>query len=320
MASSQTTVQILMPAMGESVTEGVVLEWRKQVGERVAVDEAIVEISTDKVDAEVPSPAAGVLCSINVEPDQTVEVGQLLGEIETDASAQAAPDAEAPDPDAEAGAVNRSAAASNGETTSETAGERPAAEEGNRATAGGDSAPAGAGNGDANATPVAARMAAGHGIDLASISPTGPRGRVTKQDVEAAIDGGAATPGAAAAPAPANGSSRPIRGPAATLVRFMDASRSIPTATSFRTLTVDVLAERRAALKAAGRRLSFTHLIAWAIVTAARELPVMADAFEEVEGRPHRVTPGSISLGIAVDVERKGARSLVVPVLRDASS
>ncbi|MGI8661133.1 MAG: multifunctional oxoglutarate decarboxylase/oxoglutarate dehydrogenase thiamine pyrophosphate-binding subunit/dihydrolipoyllysine-residue succinyltransferase subunit, partial [Thermoleophilaceae bacterium] len=190
---------------------------------------------------------------------------------------------------------------------------------GNGATAGDASAPAGAGDGDANATPVAARVAAGHGIDLTSVSGTGPRGRVTKQDVEAAIDGTASTPAAAPA-APAGGSSKPIRGPAATLVRFMDASRSIPTATSFRTLTVEVLAERRAALKAAGRRLSFTHLIAWAIVAAARELPVMADAFEEVEGKPHRVTPGSISLGMAVDVERKGSRSLVVPVLRDASS
>ncbi len=320
MASSQTTVQILMPAMGESVTEGVVLEWRKRVGERVEVDEGLVEISTDKVDVEVPSPVAGVLCSINVEPDQAVEVGQVLGEIETDASAPAAPDAEAPDPDAEAragrnpvgGAANRvahgSAAASNGDATGETAT---------------DSALADPVVADANATPVAARMAASHGIDLASIGGTGPRGRVTKQDVEAAVDSGAANATRARAAdrvAAPGGSSKPIRGPAATLVRFMDASRSIPTATSFRTLTVDALAERRAALKAAGRRLSFTHLIAWAIVQAAREMPVMADSFEEVEGKPHRVTPGSLSLGMAVDVERKGARSLVVPVLADAGS
>src|SRR5680860_842170 len=101
----------------------------------------------------------------------------------------------------------------------------------------------------------------------------------------------------------------------------MDESLSIPTATSFRTLEVDTLAERRAALKAAGRKLSFTHLIAWAIVQAARDMPVMANSFAEVDGKPHRVTPGAISLGLAVDMQRKdGSRSLVVPVIRDAST
>src|SRR4051794_31560235 len=83
MATRTTTVQITMPQMGESVTEGTVLEWRKQVGERVEADEPIVELSTDKVDAEVPAPAAGTLSKILVEPDETVEVGQVLGEIET---------------------------------------------------------------------------------------------------------------------------------------------------------------------------------------------------------------------------------------------
>ena len=82
MAAPGTTVQITMPAMGESVTEGVVLEWLKQVGDRVEVDEGLVEISTDKVDAEVPSPAAGILTAINVAPDETVTVGTVLGEIE----------------------------------------------------------------------------------------------------------------------------------------------------------------------------------------------------------------------------------------------
>ena len=75
MATQGTTVQITMPAMGESVTEGTVLEWLKQVGDTVAVDEPLVEVSTDKVDAEVPSPAAGVLAKILVEADETVQVG-----------------------------------------------------------------------------------------------------------------------------------------------------------------------------------------------------------------------------------------------------
>ncbi len=101
----------------------------------------------------------------------------------------------------------------------------------------------------------------------------------------------------------------------------MDESRSIPTATSFRTLAVDELAGRRGQLKAAGRKLSFTHLIAWAIVRATDDMPVMANAFTEVEGKPHRVTPEAVSLGLAVDAERKdGTRSLVVPVIRNAST
>src|SRR5215218_3804139 len=96
MATPATTVQITMPAMGESVTEGVVLEWLKQVGDRVEVDEGLVEISTDKVDAEVPSPAAGILTAINVAPDETVTVGTVLGEIEVGegGSPPAAPAAE----------------------------------------------------------------------------------------------------------------------------------------------------------------------------------------------------------------------------------
>ena len=82
MATQTTTVQITMPAMGESVTEGTVLEWLKQVGDAVTADEPLVEVSTDKVDAEVPSPATGTLVKILVEPDQTVQVGAPLGEIE----------------------------------------------------------------------------------------------------------------------------------------------------------------------------------------------------------------------------------------------
>src|SRR2546423_1288561 len=76
-----TTVQITMPQMGESVTEGTILEWLKQVGDEVEAEEGIVEVSTDKVDAEVPAPAAGILTKILVEPDETVPVGTVLGEI-----------------------------------------------------------------------------------------------------------------------------------------------------------------------------------------------------------------------------------------------
>src|SRR4051795_12712981 len=94
-----TTTQVTMPAMGESVTEGTVLEWHKQEGDPVEVDDVLVEISTDKVDAEVPSPAAGVLLKIHAQEGDTVQVGALLVEIAPGgdgASAPSAPEAEAP--------------------------------------------------------------------------------------------------------------------------------------------------------------------------------------------------------------------------------
>jgi len=300
-ATPQTTVSVVMPAMGESVTEGTVLTWLKQVGDVVAVDEPLVEVSTDKVDAEVPSPAAGVLLSIAVEPDQTVQVGEVLGEIDANGGPPR-PQQDDP-PQADPGSRGEAASAPPGD---------------GRATDAAPPTPASSGNGDTGTTPVAARMAKTLGVDLAAVTGTGPRGRITKGDVEAASNGEA--DGAPKAPAtPGVAEMEPIRGPAATLVRFMEDSRSIPTATSFRTLSVDTLASRRAELKAAGRRLSFTHLIAWAIVAATEDLPVMANSFAEVDGRPHRVRPATVNLGLAVDLQRKdGTRSLVVPVIKNA--
>jgi multifunctional 2-oxoglutarate metabolism enzyme len=276
-AAEPELVDVTFPQMGDSVAEGTIVEWRKQVGDAVAAEEPIVEISTDKVDAEVPSPVAGEVAEILVQPDETVSVGAVLCRIAAGSTAPSEAPARAPEPEVSA------------------------------------PAPAPAANGDAGATPVAARIASAHGLDLDAVSGSGPRGRVTKDDVLRALerDGG---------PAPAEPGTTPIRGPAATLVRLMNESRSIPTATSFRTLPVDILAARRRALKDAGRKLSFTHLIAWAIVQAAREMPVMAHSYAEVDGKPQRVEPGTVSLGLAVDVERKdGTRTLLVPVIKGAS-
>ena len=112
-----------------------------------------------------------------------------------------------------------------------------------------------------------------------------------------------------------------MKGSAAALARYMDQSRSIPTATSFRTLTVTALDARRRELKAAGRKVSFTHLIAYAIARAAADMPVMAEHFAEIDGRPHRVSDGQVNLGLAVDVEKKdGSRTLMVPVIENAAN
>ena len=119
----------------------------------------------------------------------------------------------------------------------------------------------------------------------------------------------------------------PITGPAARLVANMTESLSVPTATSFRDIPAGTLDARRKALNAqlaatgAGKKISFTHLIGYAIVRAAKRFPVMTHAFQEIEGKPHRVDPGAIGLGLAVDVEKKdGSRALVVPVIKHAEA
>ena len=295
-------VDLTLPALGESVLEGTVLEWHKAVGDAVERDEVLVEVSTDKVDAEVTAPASGTLAEILVNADETVAVGAVLGRM---AAGAAAGPAAAPPSAPAAGPAD---------------GSSPAP------------APAEVGTGDSRATPVAARMASAHGLDVASIAGSGLRGRVTKDDVEAALaTNGAAAPAAAAptardvvpsAPAPPDGAtSRPLRGAAATLVRYMNESLSIPTATSFRTIAVDELDARRRALKDAGKRLSFTHLIAWALVQAAKDMPEMALSYAERDGKPVVVVPEGLGLGLAVDMERKdGTRFLVTPALRGADA
>ncbi len=141
-------------------------------------------------------------------------------------------------------------------------------------------------------------------------------GRITKADVLAAGNGGPAGRAAEAQPAGA----QLIKGGGAALARYMDQSRQIPTATSFRTLTVTTLDARRKQLKNAGLKVSFTHLIAYAIArVATEEMPVMANHFEETDGKPYRLEDGAVNLGLAVDVEKKdGSRTLMVPVIRDA--
>ncbi|HZH41730.1 MAG TPA: 2-oxo acid dehydrogenase subunit E2, partial [Gemmatimonadales bacterium] len=132
----------------------------------------------------------------------------------------------------------------------------------------------------------------------------------------------AVTEGTAAGSRPPSGAT-PMTGPAARLVQNMTESLSVPTATSFRDIAVDVLDARRKTLNAQlapkNRKVSFTHLIGWAIVQAAREFPVMTHSFHEYEGKPHRLDPQNVSLGLAVDVEKKdGTRALVVPVIKHA--
>src|SRR5947199_217840 len=156
-------VEIQMPQMGESVTEGTVLEWHKREGEFVEEGETVVEVSTDKVDAEVPAPASGMITKVLAQPDETVKVGQVLAEMAVGA-VPAEPQT-----------------ADGGQKTAEAPpAEGPPAADGHRAS------------------PVARRVAAKNGVDLGAVRGSGPGGKVTKADVLAAANG---ETGAPAAPA-----------------------------------------------------------------------------------------------------------------------
>src|SRR3989442_68895 len=161
----------------------------------------------------------------------------------------------------------------------------------------------------------------GKSADLPVI-PTSREEVLSGGGVRDAGSGPTTAPTHPASPIPPPGLS-PITGPAARLVQNMTDSLSVPTATSFREITVDVLDARRrelnAQLAAAGKKISYTHLIGYAITRAARELPVMTHAFQDVDGKPHRFDPRAVNLGLAVDVEKKdGSHALVVPVIKHA--
>ena len=278
-------IPVPLPQMGESVTEGIVGTWLKQVGDPVQAGETLLEIQTDKVDAEVPSPATGVVTEILVPEGERVATGTVLARI-TGSAGEAAPARAATTPPA---------------LPAETAAPAPAAS-------------------PVDATPLARRRAALGGVDVSAVQGTGPGGLVRGGDV---IPGGEPSPPASAG----EKTTAPIKGTRLALVHAMEESLTIPTATSFRTIEVGALEVRRRQLNQglAARqpqvKLSYTHLIAFALVWAAREMPAFSASFATVEGIPHRVVRAGVNLGLAVDVEKTdGSRFLMVPVLREAQS
>src|SRR3954465_10061542 len=178
-----------MPQMGVSVSEGTIVEWRKQPGDWVEYEEPLVDISTDKIDTEVPSPAAGRLSEIVVDVGTTVDVGTVLARIATDARPGEGPASEHGAGNGNGAAPTSEAAAATGETPA-PATESPSPEP---AAATPDHAPR------RRYSPVVSRMAAEHGLDLSQIEGTGRGGRVRKQDVTADLENG----GAGAPPGPA---------------------------------------------------------------------------------------------------------------------
>jgi pyruvate dehydrogenase E2 component (dihydrolipoamide acetyltransferase) len=207
--ATETAVDVVMPQMGVSVSEGTITRWLKQEGEQIEADEPLLEISTDKVDTEVPSPASGTLTQILVQEGETVDVGTKLGQIGGSATAEAPATESAPEPDAAAPAPAEPAtaeaaaeadAASPAETPAPTAPEPSAAPPA--------AAPQPSGNGKAFVSPVVARIASEHGVDPSQVPGTGSGGRVTKKDILAFVESGGAqqqapAPEPTAAPEPA---------------------------------------------------------------------------------------------------------------------
>src|SRR6266705_4954714 len=303
-------MHVTLPEMGESVTEGTIAKWLKQPGDQVREGEGLVEVTTDKVDAEVPAPASGTVVKIPAEAGKTVAVGAALAEIAVGTDGD--------------GAAKKATAATPASEKTPTP-PSPASDGGKEAP----TLPSPVNGGGKKTSPVevtegAELLAKAKGIDLATIKGSGPGGSIRRRDVAQAVGREAPT---LPSPASAGGDKAgmiPLRGAAAALVKYMEESLQVPTATSFRTVRVDVLDQRRRQLtqsvQAAGRpeKISYTHLVAFAITRAVRDVPSMAVPFDRLDGNPARVARG-VHLGLAVDVQRQdGSRMLLVPVIRDA--
>ncbi|CAD5139300.1 Dihydrolipoyllysine-residue acetyltransferase component of pyruvate dehydrogenase complex [Microbacterium sp. Nx66] len=341
-APSGDATDIVLPELGESVTEGTVTRWLKQVGDSVEVDEALLEISTDKVDTEIPSPVAGVLQEIVAGEDETVEVGAVLARVGSGAApapqpeapaapqaeAPAAPQAEAPAapaPQAEAPAAQPEAPAAPAPQAEAPAAPAQAAAPAQPAQAEAPKLSLPTESDNLYVTPLVRRLAAQQGVDLATVKGTGVGGRIRKEDVLKAAETATAAPAAAATPAPAPLEVSPLRGTTQPMSRLRKvlAKRAVESMQQTAQLTtvveVDVtaLAEYRDSVKASflektGDKLSFLPFFALAAAEALQAFPIINAT---VDGE-QIVYPASENVSIAVDTER----GLLTPVLRDAAS
>jgi pyruvate/2-oxoglutarate dehydrogenase complex dihydrolipoamide acyltransferase (E2) component len=288
-----TLIDVTMPQMGVSVAEGTVVAWLAKEGERVEADATICEISTDKIDTEVPAPVGGIVAEILVGVDATVPVGTVLARISTDgmpASAGGPPPTGGPAPS---------------DTPTPPGGPRPPT----RATA---AAPHGAPR--RRYSPVVQRIAAEHGIDLDALTGTGRDGRVRKQDVLAAVETSEPPlhiespyrpePEAATAPTAAGGLSRIRRQIGEHMKRSL---MTAATCTTWMEVEMD-------AVEAARARQGLTALpfVARATVQALLEFPAL-NAW--LDGERYTRHDGAVHLGIAVSLGEEG---LIVPVVHDA--
>jgi 2-oxoglutarate dehydrogenase E1 component len=367
----QTLVNVTLPEMGESVSEGSIVEWRKKPGDWVEEGETLVDITTDKVDVEVPSTASGVIAALHGDEGATVSVGSVLVEIDTTAAkpegtgvngspstaaASGASGAAASRPTTSAAASSPgsgSSATSPDVTLSLSKGEPTLVTPASYGAPGAPTPPPerhGNGKPGGVLSHHARRLVERLHIDASKLVGTGPDGLILREDVEAAVASGkvAFSGGLGSASTDVTAASdvtlslskgavtyptlsseakvTELKGSVATLASYMEQSLSIPVATSFRTLQVGTLEQRRAelnaALKQAGRseKISFTHIIAFALARAAHEQPAITASFRRADGKPQKIEAG-VNLGLAVDAQKKdGSRFLVVPVIKRADA
>ena len=342
--------EVTLPALGESVTEGTVTRWLKEVGDDVEVDEPLLEVSTDKVDTEIPSPVAGKLQEIRVGEDETVEVGAVLAVIGSGGSAPAKAEASA-EPVAAASSEEREEPVAEPAKAEEAPKEEtPAAKEETKPAAPkaaeekpADQKPAAdtssegksAGSDAAYVTPLVRRLANQQGVDLQSVKGTGVGGRIRKQDVLEAAEAAkkapepTATPAAASAPAAAAPSAEAskLRGTVEkaprirqTIARRMRESLEV-SAQLTQVIEVDMSKVARLRTSAKdnfqaqnGAKLTFLPFISKAVTEALKQHPKLNASFDE---EAKEVTYHDAEhLAIAVDTEK----GLLVPVINDAGN
>ena len=339
-STSSATVNVLLPALGESVTEGTITRWLKNVGDSVSLDEAIVEISTDKVDTELPSPAAGVIAEIKVAQDQVAAVGAVLAVISTSASAGTPPKVVAPTPSAPV--VQAPVVAPKVETVT-TPPSAPVVEA-PKVFATSNNAQ------DKYTTPIVRQLAREKGIDLSQVTGTGTNGRIKKEDILNASGSSAPAPAQVVstptpvAPAPAAtaqpvptpsqpaapvkpvaDTEQPLRGriEQTTRLRRIIAERMVQSLhisaqlTSVVEVDVTKIATLRNKVKESfvareGVKLSFLPFFAKVSVECLKEFPIVNAT---ISADASQITySDAIHLAVAVDTPR----GLLVPVIRDA--
>ncbi|MFF2859089.1 2-oxoglutarate dehydrogenase, E2 component, dihydrolipoamide succinyltransferase [Streptomyces rubiginosohelvolus] len=349
--SSAEGTDVTLPALGESVTEGTVTRWLKEVGEEVAEDEPLLEVSTDKVDTEIPAPVAGVLLEIVVGEDETAEVGAKLAVIgapgsapaQPAAPAQEAPKAEAPKQEAPKAEEPKQeeapkqeapkAEAPKAEAPKQEAPAAPAPAPAQPAPAAQAPAAQAAPSGDDGAyvTPLVRKLASENNVDLSSVKGTGVGGRIRKQDVVAAAEAAkaaAAAPAPAAAPAAAKApklEASPLRGQTVKMTRMrkvigdnmMKALHSQAQLTSVLEVDITKLMKLRNQAKASfaareGVKLSPMPFFVKAAAQALKAHPVINARINEDEGTITYFD--SENIGIAVDAEK----GLMTPVIKGA--
>jgi pyruvate dehydrogenase E2 component (dihydrolipoamide acetyltransferase) len=336
-------VDVIMPQMGESIFEGTITKWLKKPGDKIERDEPLFEISTDKVDAEIPSPAAGVLKEIKVKEGQTVPIQTVVASIDSaggaaaSAPAPAPAKAEAPKPAAAPAPAPKPAAAPPAPAPAPAAAAPVAAEPAQRV----------GGNGDKiRSSPLVRRMAREQNIDLSQVSGTGAGGRISKQDILAATEGGARAAAPSAAPsAPAAPGARPAMPPptaAATgesgvprekmyfgnyVVQPMStmrqkiaehmvmSKRTSPHVYSIEEVNVNGIANLRAKSKTkfeqeSGTKLTFMPFFIRAAVEALRAYPTVNASVDGTNIVLHK----ECNIGIAVALDW----GLIVPVIKNA--